>query len=49
MGISGGGGVGGFGVRWEVVVVLKEVAVDHYVFEITVSGVGEKRWAREEV
>ena len=47
--ISGGGGVGGGGVRWEVVVVLKEVAVDQHVFEVTVSGVGEKRWAREKV
>ena len=49
MGISGGGGVWGGGVRWEVVVVLKEVAVDQHVFEVTVSGVGEKRWAREKV
>ena len=49
VGIKGGGGVGGGGIRWGVVVVLQKVAVDQHVFEVAVSGVGEKRWAREEV
>ena len=48
VGIRDDGVVSG-GVRGGVVMMFEEIAVDQHVFEVAVSGMGEKGWVGEEV